>query len=140
MALCVPLLGFVTTCAVKQGEELFATYGHTYWLQEDLPCSDAVEEVLRAPSMEVCMWQIATDKKHGKAIVALDQFLMDHSEAPEDAAQYLDKLDLAEGAAMETTTTTTTTAMDDATVVSEPPPGFGQATRKPKGGGKPKRR
>ena len=134
MALCVPLLGFVTTCAVKQGEELFATYGHTYWLQEDLPCSDAVQEAMRAPSMEVCMWQIATDKKHGKAIVALDQFLMDHSEAPEDAAQYLDTLDLAEGA------TTTTTAMDDATVVSEPPLGFGQATRKPKGGGKPKRR
>ena len=30
---CVPLLGFVTTRAVKAGEELFATYGHTYWLQ-----------------------------------------------------------------------------------------------------------
>ena len=39
-----------------------------------------------------------------------------------------------------TTTTTTTTAADGATVVSEPPQGFGQATRKPKGGGKPKRR
>ena len=38
------------------------------------------------------------------------------------------------------TTTTTTTAADGATVVSEPPQGFGQATRKPKGGGKPKRR
>ena len=39
-----------------------------------------MEEALQAPSMEVCMWQIATDKKYGRAIVALDQFLMDHSE------------------------------------------------------------
>ena len=171
VALCVPLLGFVTTCAVKAGEELFATYGHTYWLQEDLPCSDAVEEALKAPSMEVCMWQIATDKKHGKAIVALDQFLMDHSEDNYDmdnAAQKLDTLDLTDGSSRAdatkdtkgtqaakadtatttttttktatTTTTTTTTAEDGATVVSEPPQGFGQATRKPKGGGKPKRR
>ena len=27
------------------------------------------------------MWQIATDKRYGRAIVALDQFLMDHSES-----------------------------------------------------------
>ena len=50
-------------------------------MQEDVPCSDAVEEALQAPSMEVCMWQIATDKRYGRAIVALDQFLMDHSES-----------------------------------------------------------
>ena len=28
------------------------------------------------------MWQIATDKKHGRAIVALDQFLTDHRDYP----------------------------------------------------------
>ena len=73
------------------------------------------------------MWQIATDKKHGRAIVALDQFLTDHrdyshaltlaltfapalalptltltllhpsGEDPDDAAQYLKTLDLTEG-------------------------------------------
>ena len=73
------------------------------------------------------MWQIATDKKHGRAIVALDQFLTDHrdyphaltltltfapalalptltltllhpsGEAPDDAAQYLKTLDLTDG-------------------------------------------
>merc|ERR1719460_1852493 len=95
------------------------------------------------------MWQIATDKKHGRAIVALDQFLTDHREAPDDAAQYLKTLDLTDGSrrgAMKgtkaegtktkgtkprgstatkpgtrTTTSTTTTAADGAAVVSEPP-------------------
>ena len=144
------------------------------------------------------MWQIATDKKHGRAIVALDQFLTDHrdyphaltlaltfapalalptltlsllhpsGEDPDDAAQYLKTLDLTEGsrrgamkgtrtegtkprgstATKAGTTTTTTTAADGAAVVSEPPlepprpRGFGQAARKPKGGGRkgPKRR
>ena len=147
------------------------------------------------------MWQIATDKKHGRAIVALDQFLTDHrdyphaltlplltsapalalptltlsllhpsGEDPDDAAQYLKTLDLTEGSrrgamkgtrtegtkprgstatkAGTRTTTTTTTAADGAAVVSEPPlepprpRGFGQAARKPKGGGRkgPKRR
>ena len=147
------------------------------------------------------MWQIATDKKHGRAIVALDQFLTDHrdyphaltlaltfapalalptltltllhpsGEDPDDAAQYLKTLDLTKGSrrgAMKgtktkgtkprgstatkpgtrTTTSTTTTAADGAAVVSEPPlepprpRGFGQAARKPKGGGRkgPKRR
>ena len=73
------------------------------------------------------MWQIATDKKHGRAIVALDQFLTDHrdyphaltlaltfapalalptltlsllhhsGEDPDDAARYLKTLDLTEG-------------------------------------------
>ena len=73
------------------------------------------------------MWQIATDKKHGRAIVALDQFLTDHrdyphaltlaltsapalalptltlsllhpsGEDPDDAAQYLKTLDLTDG-------------------------------------------
>ena len=146
------------------------------------------------------MWQIATDKKHGRAIVALDQFLTDHrdyphaltltltfapalalptltltllhpsGEDPDDDAQYLKTLDLTEGSrrgamkgtktkgtkprgstatkAGTTTTTTTTTAAEGAAVVSEPPlepprpRGFGQAARKPKGGGRkgPKRR
>jgi len=135
VALCVPLLGFVTTCAVSKGSELFATYGHSYWLQEDLPCSEAVEEALRMPAMEVCMQQIAVDKKYGKAIIALDQFLMDAS--PDDATQLLDKLDLTDASSRTetttTTTTTTTTARDSVPVVSEPPQGFGQAKRKPKG-------
>ena len=102
------------------------------------------------------MWQIATDKKHGRAIVALDQFLMDAS--PDDAAQYMQRLDLSEDRTGESTdtataaaaaaaaaatttttsTTTTTTATDDTTVVSEPPQGFGQAKRKPKGKGEGK--
>ena len=153
------------------------------------------------------MRQIATDKKHGRAIVALDQFLTDHcdyshaltltlaltltfapalalptlsltllhpsGEAPDDAAQNLTTLDLTDdrsAGAMKgtktkgttprgstatkagttatrtartttTTTTATTTAADGAAVVSEPPlepprpRGFGQAARKPKGGG-----
>ena len=52
VALCVPLLGFVTTCAVPAGAELFATYGHSYWLQEDTPCSEDVEQ--HGPS--VLLW------------------------------------------------------------------------------------
>ena len=139
------------------------------------------------------MWQIATDKKHGRAIVAHDQFLTDHrdpahltlltfapalalptlnlslrhpsGEDPDDAARYLNTLDLTEGSrrgamkgirtkstkprgstatkAGTRTTTTTTTAADGAAVVSEPPlepprpQGFGQQARaSPRAGGR----
>jgi len=75
LALCVPLLGFVTTRAVAEGDELLATYGHGYWLQEDMPCSDAVEKALLKPAQEVIMWQIASDKKYAEQVAALDQFI-----------------------------------------------------------------
>ena len=37
VALCVPLLAFVTTTRVSAGEEVLATYGHTYWTQSTEP-------------------------------------------------------------------------------------------------------
>lgn len=75
VALCVPLIGFVTTRFVPKGTELFATYGHGYWLQEDTPFGEDVQKALDLPSREAVLWQIATDKKYRKQIAALDQFI-----------------------------------------------------------------
>ena len=75
VALCVPLLGFVTTKCVSKGDELFATYGHGYWLQADLPCSAQVEAALREPGKEVFLWQVATDQKYADQIASLDHFI-----------------------------------------------------------------
>ena len=79
VALCVPLIGFVTTRDVAAGDELLATYGHGYWLQEEAVCSEAVEEALQGPAKENVLWQMATDKKYGQQIVALDSFIMQTS-------------------------------------------------------------
>jgi len=125
VALCVPLLGFVTTRDVPKGAELFATYGHGYWLQADMPCSEAVEEVLQTPAKEAVMWQVATDKKYRSQIIALDRFIMDTSSA--DIDQHVEKLKSQVDAASPDTS---------AEKATPAPRGFGKANSRPKANGK----
>ncbi|KAL1499364.1 hypothetical protein AB1Y20_011571 [Prymnesium parvum] len=75
VTLCVPLLGFVTTRPVEEGEELLATYGHAYWLQREVACGEAVVQAVQTPAREAVLWQVATDKKYAKQIMALDRFI-----------------------------------------------------------------
>jgi len=84
VTLCVPLLGFVTTRAVAEGDELFATYGHGYWLQRQVPVSEEVDEAVMEPAKETVLWQVATDKKYAKGIRALDDFIS--KATPDDVA------------------------------------------------------
>ena len=96
VALCVPLVGFVATRDVPKGEELLATYGHGYWLQKEAACTEAVEEALQAPAKENVLWQVATDKKYHKQIVALDSFIL--STSTRDIEQHLEQRDSTGGA------------------------------------------
>jgi hypothetical protein len=75
VALCVPLLGFVTTRAVAKAEELLATYGHGYWLQRLVAVSAAVDEAIFEPAKETVHWQIETDKRYADQIRSLDDFI-----------------------------------------------------------------
>jgi len=132
VALCVPLIGFVTTRDVPKGSELFATYGHGYWLQADIPCSEAVEEALQIPAKESVMWQVATDKKYRRQIVALNQFVSQTSTA--DIEQHVDKISSdSDGAAAGAEPTRATKAKP--TLETKSPRGFG-----PPANGKKKRK
>ena len=79
MALCPPLLGFVTTAPVSEGDELCQTYGHSYWLGTDVyAAGDAASELAEISALqnrEKDMWQVATDKKHGAQIRALSDLI-----------------------------------------------------------------
>lgn len=60
VALCVPLLGFVTTKPVNAGDELLVTYGHGYWLQRVVAApSQAVDDAIMAPAEEMVRCQVA---------------------------------------------------------------------------------
>ena len=60
VALCVPLLGFVTTKPVNVGDELLVTYGHGYWLQRVVAApSQAVDDAIMAPAEEMVRCQVA---------------------------------------------------------------------------------
>lgn len=75
VALCVPLVGFVTTRPVAKGEELLATYGHQWWTL--LSTYEAGEEASRLGEVaalaarEADLWQVATDKRYVKEFAAL---------------------------------------------------------------------
>ena len=83
VALCPPLLAFVTTRPVKEGAELLQTYGHHYWLQSseatapgsEEESSDAAEQKIQALAREADLWQVSVDKKHAEHIAALDAFI-----------------------------------------------------------------
>ena len=85
MALCPPLLAFVTTKPIAEGAELLQTYGHHYWLQSAAaldvePAAEAerggvAEEKLQTLAREADLWQVSVDKKHSKHIAALDEFI-----------------------------------------------------------------
>ena len=84
LALCVPLVGYVTTSDVREGEELLTTYGHQYWTGSDTyEAADRAEELTAACAnamREADMWQVATDKKHGKRLNALSGLIAQASE------------------------------------------------------------
>ena len=56
--------------------------GHSYWLQQVVKVSDKVDAAVMEAGKEAVLWQIATDKKYGKQIIALDDFLSQTT--PED--------------------------------------------------------
>ena len=86
VALCPPLLAFVTTKPVAEGAELLQTYGHHYWLQSAAAASElglgaeaergvVAKEKLQALAREADLWQVSVDKKHSQHIAALDEFI-----------------------------------------------------------------
>jgi hypothetical protein len=90
VSLCVPLLGFVTTKPVAEGEEILATYGHAYWLQTDMyeagERATELSKAVAAVAREADLWQVATDKKHSKHIAALEEFISTSAAAAADEA------------------------------------------------------
>ena len=79
VALCCPLVGFVTTRAVSAGEELLATCGHQYWTGSSTYAAGEqapqLSEVAALVNREVDLWQVATDKRYGKEIAALSTLI-----------------------------------------------------------------
>ena len=75
VALCVPLVAFVTTRPIAATDELFTTMGHRYWLQTNPTLSEDVSKMAEDVQREADMWQVATDKKHGKHIATLDKLI-----------------------------------------------------------------
>ena len=75
VALCVPLVGFVTTKPIAADSEVFATYGHSYWTRSAVYEAGAqAAELAEASALrnrEKDLWQVATDKKYGQAIKTL---------------------------------------------------------------------
>ena len=76
VALCVPLLGFVTTRGVRAGDELLATYGHKVWTSgassksgNGADAADGSKKVGAAEAevlREADLAQIAADEKYFK--------------------------------------------------------------------------
>ena len=75
VALCVPLLAFVTTRPVADGDELLATYGHTYWTQSTASAGEVVDSAFGDAAREADLWQVSVDKKHSQKIMAIDDFI-----------------------------------------------------------------
>jgi len=84
VATCVPLLAFVTTVPVSKGEELLTTYGHGYWLQQDVALGKQALEALAVPAREASLWQYATMQKYALHFNALEEFLRKMSDDMED--------------------------------------------------------
>ena len=79
VALCCPLVGFVTTRAVPTGEELLATFGHQYWTGASTYAAGEqatrLSEVAALVNREADLWQVATDKRYHKECTALSTLI-----------------------------------------------------------------
>lgn len=83
VALCVPLLGFVTTKPIPAGAELTTTYGHTYWMQSAAPVGPAANDEFATFARETDLWQVSCDKKYRKYVQALEDFVAKAAEQVE---------------------------------------------------------
>ena len=75
VALCIPLVAFVTTRAVAEGEELLTTYGHSFWMQTDEEITMGMAKVVQDRALEVDLRQMATDKMYALLIRELEDFI-----------------------------------------------------------------
>ena len=76
VALCVPLLGFVTTEAVAAGDELLATMGHSYWLQVETELGEASVKLSQDTAREADLWQVLmSDHIHGHVCMCMSPLL-----------------------------------------------------------------
>ena len=75
VSLCVPLLAFIATKDVAEGDELLATYGHNYWMQGGGLLVGSAEKLAQDTAREADLFQVSTDKKYSKQISALEEFI-----------------------------------------------------------------
>ena len=79
VALCVPLLGFVTTTSVAAGDELLATYGHQYWARSNVyqpgERADELTKISTNTAREADLWQLSADKRYSQQFALLDKLI-----------------------------------------------------------------